>query len=262
MPGPIVSLNVMGTQYVVLNSLKATKDLLEKKSAITSNKPHFTMCGDLVGWSNNMGFLQYGNTYRKYRKFFRQQILTKRSLEVFYPVKEAEARQFLRNVLKNADHLVSHSRRMAGSVILRISHGYCVKEDGDPLVEMVDKATDNLSLIAAPGRFLVDIFPILRYLLEWFPGGGFHKDTRQWRNMLNEAVGTPYRFVLEHLANGDAAPSFISRVLQDGVTPEEEEILKWASFSMYFGMDSRHASPDSRAYIDYNSIIYQADQTP
>ncbi|KAG8214158.1 cytochrome P450 [Butyriboletus roseoflavus] len=53
--------------------------------------------------------------------------------------------------------------------------------------------------------------------------------------MLSEAAGTPYRFVLEELAKGDAAPSFISRALQGGVTPEEEEILKWASFSMYLG---------------------------
>ena len=43
-------------------------------------------------------------------------------------------------------------------------------------------------------------------------------------------------------AKGDAAPSFISRVLQKGVTPAEEEILKWASFSMYLGMASKDGS--------------------
>ncbi|KAG8214153.1 cytochrome P450 [Butyriboletus roseoflavus] len=227
----------MGTQYVVLNSFKATKDLLEKESAITSNRPHFTMCCDLVGWGNSTGFLQYGDTYRKHRKFFHQQIGTKSSIEVFYPAQETEARQFLRNVLKNADDLIGHTHKMTGSVILKISHGYTVKEDRDPLVEMANNVANNLSMIATPGRFLVDIFPILRYLPEWFPGGGFHKDARRWRKMLNEAADTPYRFVLGHLAKGDAEPSFISRVLQDGVTPEEEEILKLASFSMYFGMN-------------------------
>lgn len=33
-------------------------------------------------------------------------------------------------------------------------------------------------------------------------------------------------------------PSFTSRLLQEGVTPEDEDILKWASFSMYMGMVS------------------------
>ena len=69
--------------------------------------------------------------------------------------------------------------------------------------------------------------------------------------MLNEAADKPHMFVLEHLvcillmfamrilisarAKGDATPSFSAQVLQDGVTSEEEEIVKWAAFSMYLG---------------------------
>lgn len=95
----------------------------------------------------------------------------------------------------------------------------------------------------------------MRYVPEWFPGGGFHKEARQWRKMVSEAVNTPYEFVLEHMvcfflhvlenctlmlaqAKGDAAPSLTSRVLQEGVTAEDEEILKWTSFGMYLGMIS------------------------
>ncbi|KAI9571629.1 cytochrome P450 [Boletus coccyginus] len=37
------------------------------------------------------------------------------------------------------------------------------------------------------------------------------------------------------LAKGDALPSLTSQLLQEGVTPEEEEILKWVSFNMYVG---------------------------
>ncbi|KAF8547387.1 cytochrome P450 [Imleria badia] len=229
----------MGTRYVVLNTLKATNDVLEK-SAVTSNRPHFTMGGDLVGWGNSMIFLQYGDTYRKHRKFFHQQIGTRSSLEVFYLAEEERATQFLRNVLKNPDDIVVHSRGTAGSVILKISLGYSVKEDGDPLVEMANKAMHNFSVITTPGRFLVDMLPILQNLHEWFPGGGFHRDARRWRKMVSETADTPHQFVLEHLARFlwlmvMATPSFTSRLLQEGVTPEDEEILKWASFSMYMG---------------------------
>ena len=183
MLGPVVTLKIMGTQYVVLNSFKATKDLLEKKSAITSNKPHFTMGNDLVGWGDVTALLQYGDTCRKHRKFVGRQIGTKSSLEVFYAAEEAEARRFLRNVLKNTDDLVALSHRcnlvplvpwvivltyhifcrMASSVILKITHGYTVKEDGDPFVEMANKVINNFNDITAPGRFLVDIFPICTF---------------------------------------------------------------------------------------------------
>jgi hypothetical protein len=49
----------MGTRYIVLNSSKTAKDLLEKQSAITANRPHYTMGGDLVGWNDSTVFLQY-----------------------------------------------------------------------------------------------------------------------------------------------------------------------------------------------------------
>jgi hypothetical protein len=168
----------MGTRYVVLNSFKTTSDLLEKKSAITSNRPHFTMAGDLVGWGDTTGLLQYGDTCREHRKFFHQQIGTKSSLEALYPAEEEEAKQFVRNVLKNPDDLVAHSSRCganylpgdgtnmlysgrtASSVILKISHGYSVKDDGGALVEMADKAMHIFSSVMTPGRFLVDTLPI------------------------------------------------------------------------------------------------------
>lgn len=47
--GPIMTIRALGTRYVVLNSFKVTKDLLEQRSGITSNRPHSTVAGDLVG---------------------------------------------------------------------------------------------------------------------------------------------------------------------------------------------------------------------
>jgi len=134
-------------------------------------------------------------------------------------------------------------------VILKISHGYNVKDDGDPLVEMADRAMCNMSDVMIPGRFLVDVFPILRYLPEWFPGCGFQKDAKRWRKMLSEAVNTPYESVLEHLAKGNAAPSLTSQLLREGVTPEEEEILKQVSFTMYLGGSDTTASTLSAFFL-------------
>ncbi|KAI9457273.1 cytochrome P450 [Boletus coccyginus] len=230
-----MSFDVMGVQYVILNSVKAVRDLLEKRSAVTPNRQHLTMGGELVGWKDFTVFLQYSDTLRKHRKFFHRQIGTKNGLEVFYPAEEQEARQLVRNLLKSPDNVIAHCRRMASSVILKVSHGYSVKGDGDPLVEMADKAMNIFSVVMTPGRFLVDALPILRYLPEWLPGGGFHKDAKRWHRIVRETADTPHQFVLEHLAKGDALPSLTSQLLREGVTPEDEEILKWVSFSMYVG---------------------------
>lgn len=49
--------------------------------------------------------------------------------------------------------------RTAGAIILRISHGYEVKENNDPFVKLAEQATEQFSLSTAPGGFMVDLIP-------------------------------------------------------------------------------------------------------
>lgn len=48
---------------------------------------------------------------------------------------------------------------MTGAIILRISHGYEVKENDDPFVTNADIATEQFGLSTAPGGFLVNLVP-------------------------------------------------------------------------------------------------------
>jgi hypothetical protein len=47
----------------------------------------------------------------------------------------------------------------AGAIILRISHGYEVKENNDPFVDLADLAVDQFSKSTATGAWMVDIMP-------------------------------------------------------------------------------------------------------
>ena len=109
--GHIISLRVLGTQLIFLSSFKTTKDLLEKKSAITTNRPYVTVAGDLVGWGNITALLQYGDIFRKHRKFFARHISTNRNLVTFLPAEEAAARRFVLDVSRNNDDLIVQCRR-------------------------------------------------------------------------------------------------------------------------------------------------------
>jgi hypothetical protein len=50
----------------------------------------------------------------------------------------------------------------AGAIILRISHGYEVKEDSDPFVGLADRVLAGVSEATAPGAFMVDILPFCK----------------------------------------------------------------------------------------------------
>jgi hypothetical protein len=55
-----------------------------------------------------------------------------------------------------------NSYSTAGAIILRISHGYEVKENNDPFIDLADRAVDQFSRAITPGAFMVDIVPFCK----------------------------------------------------------------------------------------------------
>jgi hypothetical protein len=92
-----------------------------------------------------------------------------------------------------------------GVVILRISHGYRPTTEDDSLVRIADEATDQLNTLLTPGQFAVDVLPFLRYIPEWFPGGGFHKIAREMRHTLFDMTEKSYEFVLDQMVRRNAS---------------------------------------------------------
>jgi len=151
--------------------------MLDKKSAIYSDRPVLQMAGELVGWKNTLVLLPYGDRFRRYRRLFHGLIGTPAAVKGFYPSQELEAKRFLRRLLTKPDDLAAHVRkyvrscsqrhstdrvlryRSVAAVALKISYGYEVQEGADPIVALADKATDQFSLASAPGGWLVDLIP-------------------------------------------------------------------------------------------------------
>ena len=82
--------------------------------------------------------------------------------------------------------------RTAISIALKLTHGYDVQEGDDPVVHTADLSTENFSKGTVPGAFLVDIFPLLRYVPSWVPGAGFHKTAQAWGQVLQDMVEKPF----------------------------------------------------------------------
>ncbi|PPQ79518.1 hypothetical protein CVT25_003400 [Psilocybe cyanescens] len=235
--GDICSVTVLGQPLIILNSATVACDMLDKKSAIYSDRPVLQMGGELVGWKNTMVLLPYGDRFRRYRRLFHSLIGSQSAVKRFYPSEEFEARRFLRRVLMKPDALSAQVRKTAGAVILRISHGYEVKESHDPFVEIADLATEQFSLATAPGAFLVDLIPALRHVPQWFPGASFRLQADKWAATLSEMVNGPYNFVKQQMvASGTAEVSFSSTLLEGKcLTAEEEFDIKWSAASLYSG---------------------------
>ncbi|KAG0699195.1 cytochrome P450 [Suillus ampliporus] len=251
--GSITHVNVLGQHMFVLNSLKTTVEMLDKKSNVYSDRAIFPMSGELMGYKHTLGHASYGERFRLYRKNIHRIIGSRAAFSVYDPVEEIETHRFLKSVLAKPDQLQAHIRRTTGAIILRISYGYEVKEVDDPLVVNAERALDQFARFSIAGDFLVDFLPFCKaihfdvfsqwpdYVLvakvpEWFPGAAFKRIARECRETLEEMAAVPYKFVKDQMAAGIAPKSFTLDML-DGRTlsAEDDHMAKWSAASLYAG---------------------------
>ena len=109
--GPMTTVSVFGQPMIIVNKAKPAIDMMDKKSAIYSDRPVMPMGGELVGWKDTLVLVPYGDRFRNYRKFFHQVIGSNASVSLFYPIEELETHRFLKSVLKTPDELVTHIRQ-------------------------------------------------------------------------------------------------------------------------------------------------------
>ncbi|KAG2360788.1 cytochrome P450 [Suillus spraguei] len=234
--GDITHIEVLGRHIMVLNSVKTAMEIMDSKSTLYSDRPILPMAGELVGWKDSLPFLPYGDRFRQQRRNFHKVIGSRAAVDVYNEIEEVETRRFLKRVLAKPDQLQEHVRHTACAVILRISHGYEVKENDDPFVDLANRVTEHCSQATAPGAFMVDILPFLAKVPAWFPGAGFKRIACEWHGALEEMVSAPHQFVKDQMIAGIAPTSFTSNLLEGShVSADQEHTVKWSAFSLYAG---------------------------
>ncbi|KZT58492.1 cytochrome P450 [Calocera cornea HHB12733] len=122
-----------------------------------------------------------------------------------------------------------------------VSYGYNIESDGDAFVEKINAYMRVYQRILRPGEFLVDVFPILRYLPDWFPGAGFKRQAMEWNHNKETIHDVPFQRVKRDMAAGKAQPSFTSTLLEDlafdplAASKYNESNVKRAAGSIYTG---------------------------
>ena len=71
-------------------------------------------------------------------------------------------------------------------------------------MNVVDRAVTQFSEAVTPGAFLVDVFPLLRYIPSWVPGAGFQKKAREWRKTMLDMVDIPYLMVKQRIVSDNS----------------------------------------------------------
>ena len=72
------------------------------------------------------------------------------------------------------------------AMIIKLSYGFKIDHTDDPYVSRLEQVMEVVADAFTPGKYLVEIFPVLRFVPGWVPGAGFQKTFAASRQMILE----------------------------------------------------------------------------
>jgi hypothetical protein len=85
---------------------------------------------------------------------------------------------------------------------LAVAYGIRIKREDDPFINLGESAIESLVKGSVPGKYLVDMYPLLKYVPKWFPGAGFQREAAQYRKLQEALRERPWEAALKSMVCG------------------------------------------------------------
>lgn len=164
--GPIYQVNILGKTHVVISSEDIANDLLALRGAHYSDRPPIVMLHELISANGNLGTTPLNKYWRNSRKLSAA-ALSSTSLKKWNAMQIDEAARLVLDLLSTPDQYEYLFERYSSVVTLRLLYNKEVpmaEEKGH--VKRIAAIVRTLERSVAPGAYLVDFLPILKYLPE------------------------------------------------------------------------------------------------
>ncbi|EJD52049.1 cytochrome P450 [Auricularia subglabra TFB-10046 SS5] len=194
---------------------------------------------EFLGRQHAVTFQRYDDRYKRYRRMLHRP-LGPTAVSSYSLILESEARKLLLRLLDSPQRFMSLIELYPAAVILRLSFGYLLQSESDPLVASAREVRDITTLASAPGRTLLDIFPWLSRLPRCFHGVASLTWAESARKKCQMHLRRPVENVREQMCKGTASPSIVQEMLDGfpGATPPsplEEDIIHQLAGSLFAG---------------------------
>ncbi|KAF7374571.1 O-methylsterigmatocystin oxidoreductase [Mycena sanguinolenta] len=227
----IVHASALGQHIVIVNSVKAAVEILEKRGDLYSDRPVLTMV-ELMGWDFNIALLPGKDKWRDYRRMFQQHFRQDASRN-YRPIQMKKVHLLLKELLSSPQAFHEHLKTLAAAIIMATVYGYEVRPTDDHFVGLAEDATKRLSDSVFPGAVAVNTFPILRYLPSWMPGANFQRLAAECRPLVKEMREAPFDFVKQNMRDGTDSTSVVARLLESN--RYDEDAIKDVAGTAYAG---------------------------
>ncbi|KAG9123580.1 hypothetical protein FRC07_014669 [Ceratobasidium sp. 392] len=147
----------------------------------------------------------------------------------------AAAHQLISSLSDHGDkQLLKDIQHWAASSILSDTYGYQLSPNAtnDPLLQTIEELIELVARGVSSAKFLVNLFPILKHVPEWIPGGGFKAVARRGRKLKEQVLNVPFEWAKTEMAKGTAQSSYVSRSLSQ-FQASYEDLVKFNAGAMF-----------------------------
>ncbi|KAI0256928.1 cytochrome P450 [Lactifluus subvellereus] len=207
----IMYLNALGQPILVFNSLKPAYDSSTGVQTVS---------------------MPYGDLWRRTRRAAHEG-LSKVAVRDYHPILHKEAILLASAILETPNAVEKHFQRFAASAVMSILYDYpTLENEHDKTLTEIHAFIDRMSVAAAPGAHLVELFPWMMLIPERF--ARWKREGRQHfmrhTSMFNALLNT----VRSDISNGSERPSMSATLIRDsdrnGLSDEE---MAWLIGTLY-----------------------------
>ncbi|TRM63938.1 cytochrome P450 [Schizophyllum amplum] len=216
----IIHVSVLGQPIIVLNSLQATVDLLEKRGAIYSDRPQFAFF-DMLGWYECLLLTGYNHRSFPVHRRLMQNYFAKSNASRFDTVQTREARNLVKGITEHPERWQDYLNKYSTGIIIQLITGHEIKTLDDVYLQIASDVRTTMNSGGTAGATGVDLIPLLRFLPSWCDLSGSTSFVRKWRHAIWNIYNVPFERVQADVKAGVAQPSLMLSAMQEMDAQEE-----------------------------------------
>ncbi|KAJ7916803.1 cytochrome P450 [Mycena leptocephala] len=209
--GGFYSLKLGSGTAIVLTDAAAVKELMDKRSATTADRPPLHLA-EVVAQGLNLVLSRYTEKWRILRRAA-QATLTPEASSRHLPIQQAESIQLVYDILHSPQSFYTHIQRYSNSVILSVLYGKRSPRFETPETVAFFKAEHEWVTLLEPGATPpLDYFPFLKYVPERF--AKWKRDCKMVRKMQRDLYFSLLDDTQERLRRGEGNGSYVEELLE------------------------------------------------
>ncbi|KAJ4467284.1 cytochrome P450 [Lentinula lateritia] len=268
---PIVYLNMVGQNTIVLNTKAAAIELLERRSTIYSDRPRFIVA-EYLGSQSVMPFTRYGKSWKAMRRASHR-VLHARASTRYQPVQIQESIILTHDLLCNTSSPLLTKIHNSASTMVSVLYGRNLLPSANPEPSTLSNMAHRFTSAVYPGAHLVEAVPILDYhppaMAKWKREA--QRDSHHIKAVIKQYYNDAVRNDLQQATLcASLATDQVATGLSDSeclacshscVSVETQYMLTSISLSFFLYAMSQHQNVQEQAQIELDRVVGQS-RTP